>query len=103
MALSRYANQRDANEQLIVDALVGVGASVERLDTPLDLLVGFRGVNYLLEVKLPLGPRGGKSGSSLTSDQVTFFRTWRGQRCVVRSWNEALMAIGAMGRAEEED
>ena len=96
MALSRFANARDANEKPIVDALIGIGATVERLDKPVDLLVGYRGRNLLLEVKRPAGPRGGTHGRNLTPEQVEFFRTWRGQRCVVRNVNEALQAIGAV-------
>ena len=87
--------QRDSNEKPIVDALRAIGATVERLNKPLDLLVGYRGRNYLLEVKLPAGPRGGTGHSELNDGQRLFFQTWRGQRCVVRSMDDALLAIGA--------
>ena len=76
-------------------ALRSVGAQPYQLDRPVDLLVGYRGKNYLLEVKLPLGPEGGKSHSKPNQSQVNFLRTWRGQRAVVRSPQEALEAIGA--------
>lgn len=71
-----------------------VGAEVIRLDTPADLLVGFRGKNYLIEVKLPLGVNGGENGSTLTEDQKRFTKVWQGQYCVVRTTDEALKAIG---------
>jgi len=88
--------QRDANEAEIVAALLAAGASVIRLHSPTDLLVGFREANFLLEIKLPLGVRGGLSHSKKTPAQVEFFQTWRGQKAEVRSPLEALRAIGAL-------
>lgn len=101
MPLSQYANQRDSNESQIVAALLAIGASVELLDEPCDLVVGYRGKNFLLEVKLPLGPKGGNSHSRLNDKQKDFFHTWRGQRCVVRNSSDALLAIGATRMTEE--
>ena len=101
MPLTRFNNSRDANEPEIVRGLLQIGASVETMDRPVDLLVGYRGKNFLLEVKLPLGPRGGDSHSRLTDDQKDFFATWHGQRCVVRNLSDALLAIGASRQAEE--
>ena len=54
---------------------------------PLDLLVGFRGANYLLEVKTSKG--------KLRASQERFLGRWRGQAVVVRTLTEALQAIGA--------
>jgi len=57
----RRSAKRDVNEGDIVAGLRKVGATVDRIseeDLP-DLLVGFRGVNYLIEIKAPPGPRGG--------------------------------------------
>lgn len=92
----KHANQRDANEPEIVEGLRAIGATVCPLNVPCDLLVGYRSLNYLLEVKLPLGPRGGHGGSVLTDDQREFAQTWRGQFNVVRSLHEALEIIGAV-------
>ena len=97
MRLARN-NARDANEPQIVAALEGVGASVIRLDKPVDLLVGYRGRNLLLEVKTPLGPKGGRSHSKATPEQRDFFARWRGQFSVVRTVEEALAAIGVSTR-----
>lgn len=97
MGLSRYANQRDSNEKEIVQALERIGASVYRLDKPCDLLVGYRGVNWLIEVKLPKGPRGGESHSHLNDSQVDFQRGWRGQFDVVRSAAEAVFLVSSVG------
>ena len=47
----RYAARKDSTEKPIVAALRAAGASVEVLGLPLDLLVGYRGVWGILEVK----------------------------------------------------
>lgn len=79
--------RRDENEAPIVRDLKRIGASVLRLNDA-DLLVGFRGVNYLLEVKmLGFGIRKGV--------QQKFWDTWNGQKAVVHSFEEARNAIGA--------
>ena len=51
MTLNRYATRRDANEKEIIQALESIGCTVYRLDSPVDLLVGYRARNILLEVK----------------------------------------------------
>jgi hypothetical protein len=71
-----------------VKALRKVGCSVKRLDE-IDLLVGWRGNNFLLEVKTAKGP--------LKDSQEEMLRDWRGQYGIVRTVNEALQAIGASG------
>jgi len=86
MSLNRYAKRRDENEPEIVRALRDIGATIKRLDD-IDLLVGWRGRNYLLEVKVEKGP--------LKRSQEDMVRTWRGQYEIVRSVDEALRAIGA--------
>lgn len=95
MGLSRHANARDANERVIVNGLRSIGASVYRVNEPCDIIVGFRRVNYLFEIKLPLGPKGGASHSAQTADQVQFEQTWRGQYAVVRSLDEAIAIVSA--------
>ena len=83
----RYDAKRDENEQEIVDALRAVGASVLLIDD-IDLIVGFRGVNYLLEVKTATG--------KLNKKQEKFFRGWVGQVNIVRTVDQALGLIGAI-------
>ena len=87
----------DANQAEIVAALRRVGASVCDLSAlgagcP-DVLVGYRGVNYAVEIK-----DGGKfkSQRKLTPAQVAWHRDWRGQVCIVETVDEALRAIGAV-------
>jgi hypothetical protein len=107
MSLARRAAKRDSNEQDIVDALEAIGATVTRLSgegLP-DLLVGLGGSMWLLEVKQPLGPRGGKraGGASqksaggdgvLTEDQRKWWAEWKGPvAIVVRSPDEAVSAV----------
>lgn len=87
-----YARKRDANEAEIVAALERVGATVAELDKPVDLVVGYRGVNFLLEVKNGNQP---PSWQRMTEDQQRFFDTWQGRAAVVRNVDEALEAIGA--------
>lgn len=84
----------DTAQVHIVVALRKVGATVQALHTvgkgcP-DLLVGFRGETYLLEVKTG-------SGDVLTPDELNWHLTWRGRPvAVVRSIDGALQAIGAV-------
>jgi hypothetical protein len=106
MSIHRRAARRDANEAEIIAALRAVGATVQQLsgeDVP-DLLVGFRGVDYLVEVKMPLGPKGGASDRVLSEGQATWHAAWRGRPpVVVRAVEEALAAIGAVARPAPRD
>jgi len=88
MPIPTYAARRDKNEREIISALADAGATVYQSGEPLDLIVGFRGRNYLIEVKTPDG--------KLTSKQRKWWALdWAGQRVIVRSVQEALVAIGA--------
>lgn len=86
MAKYRY-HRLDENHAAIRAALEREGATVVP-DGPLDLLVGFRGANYLLEVKTATG--------KLRVKQEGFVRRWKGQVAVVRTADEALAAIGVI-------
>lgn len=82
----------DDNQSGIVRDLRKAGATVHSLHAvgqgvP-DLLVGFRGKNYLLEVKAATG--------SLRPSQVSWHDIWAGQCCVVRDSLQALLVIGAI-------
>ncbi len=81
--------RRDSNERPIIDALEAVGATVQQLSAPdvPDLLVAYRGANYLLEVKTPKG--------KLEPGQATWIRGWMADVHVVRSPEEALSSIGS--------
>lgn len=103
----RRAAKVDVNQAEIVAALRDVGATVTSLATvgngcP-DLVVGFRGRNYLLEVKPPGGVRGGVSRQTLTEAERDWHRTWRGQRAIVTSVEQALYAIGAARKQGQQE
>jgi hypothetical protein len=88
--MRQIAAKRDSNEPDIVQALRGHGASV----TPLsvggipDLLVGYKGVNLLFEVKSDKGV--------LTKEQKEWHGHWSGQKKIVRSPEEALIYLYAI-------
>lgn len=95
---------RDAAEPAIVNALRAIGATVWPIsgkDVP-DLLVGYRGVTYLLEVKSRIEETGKDRKKSYlrttkTSDgQKAFMESWKGGPArVVHTPEEALYAVGA--------
>ena len=95
--MPRQAAKIDANQPEIVKALRKAGAIVQSLAAvgkgcP-DLLVGYRSINYLLEVKD--GSRV-PSERRLTPDQVDWHNSWRGTVRVVEDELQALTAIGAV-------
>ena len=99
----RRAARRDVMEADIVQALRSVGASVTRINQEglFDLLVGYRGVTTLVEVKTP-SRKDGKAqtratGTELSVAQQKWLESWRGgPAVVVRSMTDALQAVGAM-------
>lgn len=89
----RNAARSDANQVEVMAALRKVGASVFSLHRVgqgcADLLVGFRGRTYLIEVKAKNGV--------LTPSQVKFIDSWTGDLVhVVRNIDGALRAIGSI-------
>jgi len=87
MSLRRYANKRDLSEPEIVQTLEQCGFSVVRLDTPVDLLVGFRGRCWLVECKS--SDKG--YGKTLNANQSEFDAGWRGPKIVIlRSAQDAM-------------
>jgi hypothetical protein len=79
--------RRDETEPAIVDALESVGAKVERLDRPCDLLVWFRGMVRVIEVD------GIAERRQRDEKQKRFLHEW--QVPLVKTPEEALRAIGA--------
>jgi len=95
----RFRAKVDSNHHEIVAALRAAGRRVLDLSRvgsgcP-DLLVCVGGKLLLMEVKTPLGPKGGASKSKLTPDQEAFRHQW--PFVVVRSVAEALAATGVSG------
>jgi len=85
VSINRFNPRTDAVQGPIVRALEAIGAKVYYIKLPLDLLVGWRNRNVLLECK------GWKA--RLTKDQEEFFATWPGEKHLVHSPEEALTAI----------
>lgn len=101
------AKRRDANESMIVCALRAVGAVVQQLGDGVgvpDLLVGFQGRTFLIEVKDPkMGARNSrtrgrpKTASGLRESQEQWWAEWRGERPhVVTNADDALVVIGVL-------
>jgi len=100
----RRAAKVDDNQSEIVSALRSIGATVAITsavgDGFPDLVVGFNGVNFLLEIK---DGKKAPSAQKLTPDQKIFFfgdpsneksSPWAGSATVVNSIEAAFAAIG---------
>ncbi len=86
----RYAKRVDANQEQIVSALRAAGAYVWIIGIPVDLLVGYRGHTFLVEIKSTVKGR-------LTPLQADFFENWGGSTlCRVDSPEAALRMIGVI-------
>jgi hypothetical protein len=67
----RRAARVDANQDQIVSALRSAGAYVWIIGLPVDLLVGYKGHTFLVEIKTD-------SKKRLTKLQADFFENWMG-------------------------
>ena len=86
----RYAARVDANQEQIVSALRAAGAYVWIIGIPVDLLVGYRGHTFLVEIKSTTKGR-------LTPLQADFFESWCGGTLArIDSPNGALRMIGVL-------
>ena len=88
--MGNFAKRVDENQKEIVKAFREIGASVQILSDvgkgcP-DLLIGFAGRNWLIEIKNGNKP---PSQQQLTEKEQQFFNTWRGQVCIIRSIEQA--------------
>lgn len=84
------AARTDENQKTIVDFLRKNHMEVQHLHSvgkgcP-DLLVGYKGVNVLLEIKRD-------ETKKLTPDQVIWHHNWRGQVATVATSEEALRVV----------
>ncbi|TPG66198.1 hypothetical protein EAH73_11985 [Hymenobacter nivis] len=90
----RTASRVDGNQPRIVSALRQIGASVlhvHQLKNCFDLLVGYRGRTFIIEVKDPAQP---PSARQLTPGEEEFRRTWRGSPYhIVETVDQALAII----------
>ena len=86
----RYASRVDANQAEVVAQLREAGAYVWVIGLPVDLLVGYNGQTFLVEIKD--GPK-----KALTRLQQDFFGNWIGGSLHrIESPDEALRMIGML-------
>jgi hypothetical protein len=86
----RRAARVDQNQDQVISALRAAGAYVWIIGLPVDLLVGYKGNTYLVEVKD--GPK-----KRLTALQQAFFAKWTGGALIrVDGPEDALKMIGVL-------
>ena len=86
MVMPKYAASVDENQSEIVNALRRIGCQVLAIGKPVDLLVGFRSLNFLLEIK--------QVGQKVrTKQQSDFIKYWPGQVRVVHTAEEAIELV----------
>ena len=93
--MGRRAAKADDNQPDIVRAFRDAGATVQHLHMVAsgcpDILVGFRGVNYAVEIKDGAKP---PSARKLTPSEQDWHDAWRGQVAIVESETQALNLLG---------
>ena len=86
----RRAARVDANQEAIVSALRAAGAYVWIIGLPVDLLVGYKGHTFCVEIKTD-------SKKRLTKLQADFFENWSGSTLArIDSPEAALRMIGVV-------
>lgn len=100
--MRRFSAKVDESQNGIVIALREIGASVEIASAigqgfP-DLIVGYKGQNFLLEVKNPV--TSGRQ-SKLNDRQIEWHNTWKGSSYVVRTPEEAIQVITQQTNGEQ--
>jgi hypothetical protein len=90
----RTAAKVDVNQPAIVKALRAIGATVlhtHQLKNCFDILVGYRGRTFLMEIKDPSQP---ESKRQLTPGEAKFREEWRGSPYhIVHTPDEAIAII----------
>lgn len=93
----RTAARVDSNQKEIVEGLRKIGASVlptHQLKNAFDILVGFKGVNYIMEIKDGNKP---PSQRKLTPGEQKFKDSWKGGTYhVVESLEQAINIINEL-------
>lgn len=65
-----------------------------------DIVVGYGGRNYLVEIKDGSQPEGAQK---LTPDEATFHEKWRGQIVIIRSVEEAINFLNISTKAKRKE
>lgn len=91
----RRKARTDENQNGIVESLRGIpGVSVHITsqlgDGFVDIIVGYKGVNYLVELKDGNKP---PSQRKLTDDEIAWHSKWKGQKAVCNSFDEVFELI----------
>jgi Holliday junction resolvase len=90
----RYAANVDKNQAAIIQALEGIGCTVQRLSavgkSVPDLLVGVAGVNLLIEVKNQARKGGKENAHGTLKKQREWRQQWRGSVYVATTPEEAV-------------
>lgn len=90
----RTASRVDGNQPAVVSALRAIGCSIlytHQLKNCFDILVGYRGRTFLMEIKDPAQPLGKRQ---LTEGEEEFRRSWRGSPYhVVHTPDEAIRIV----------
>ena len=84
--MKRRVHRTDLNQPAIIKALRDIGCSVDVIGEPVDLLVGYRAKNWLIECKRP------QRGVD-TPFQKKFFSEWKGQVRKCHSAEEAIKLV----------
>ena len=84
----------DKNQAYIIEGLHVVGASTLRLNSlgggVFDILIGYNGRNYLMEIKNPCTSH----GQGLSPEQMEFQKHWNGGCFVCRTLEEVFLVLG---------
>lgn len=91
----RRAAKVDANQKKIVKSLRGIPGVSVAITSQLgsgfpDLVIGYKKVNYLIELKDGDKP---PSARKLTADEESFYQSWKGQYVVCSSFDEIFKII----------
>lgn len=79
-------HRKDENEKEIVEKLRAIGASVLHLDSGTDILVGYKGMNFLFEIKPTRKYK-------LTPREEKFVFGWRGHLEIVHTFEFILASM----------
>lgn len=92
--MTRRAARVDDNQKTIVKELRAIGATVMHCHTlghgAPDIVVGYRGKNYMCEIK---DPAKYPSQRQLTLDEVIFHAEWNGQIMILETIEDFLKLI----------
>lgn len=97
----RRAAKVDANQKKVVKSLRGIPGVTVAITSQLgegfpDFIVGYRGFNYMIELKD--GDKV-KSAKKLTEDEGKFHKEWKGQVTVCESFDEIFKLINGKSKA----